>query len=132
VVMMLDINLAPLNEGFIRYLPVGLAVASVMAAELMVVLWSRGRFDASAFPIPAPQAQGFSNTKALGELLFTRYLLPFEVAGIILLVAIIAAIALTLRKRSGVKTQDPAKQVMVQRDKRIRVVSMKSEPRQDG
>jgi NADH-quinone oxidoreductase subunit J len=132
VVMMLDINLAPLSEGFIRYLPVGVVVASVMAAELMVVLWTRGRFDASAFPIPAPQAQGYSNTKALGELLFTRYLLPFEVAGIILLVAIIAAIALTLRKRSGVKTQDPARQVMVQRDKRIRVVSMKSEPRQDG
>jgi NADH-quinone oxidoreductase subunit J len=132
VVMMLDINLAPLSEGFIRYLPVGVVVASVMAAELMVVLWTRGRFDASAFPIPAPQAQGYSNTTALGELLFTRYLLPFEVAGIILLVAIIAAIALTLRKRSGVKTQDPAQQVMVQRDKRIRVVSMKSEPRQDG
>jgi NADH-quinone oxidoreductase subunit J len=132
VVMMLDINLAPLSEGFIRYLPVGVVVASVMAAELMVVLWTRGRFDASAFPIPAPQVQGYSNTKALGELLFTRYLLPFEVAGIILLVAIIAAIALTLRKRSGVKTQDPARQVMVRRDERIRVVSMKSEPRQDG
>jgi NADH-quinone oxidoreductase subunit J len=132
VVMMLDINLAPLSEGFIRYLPVGVVVASVMAAELMVVLWTRGRFDASAFPIPAPQAQGYSNTKALGELLFTRYLLPFEVAGIILLVAIIAAIALTLRKRSGVKTQDPARQVMVRRDERIRLVSMKSEPRQDG
>jgi len=132
VVMMLDINLAPLSEGFIRYLPVGVAVASVMAAELMVVLWTRGRFDASAFPIPAPQAQGYSNTKALGELLFTGYLLPFEVAGIILLVAIIAAIALTLRKRSGVKTQDPARQVMVRRDERIRLVRMKSEPRQDG
>jgi NADH-quinone oxidoreductase subunit J len=132
VVMMLDINLAPLNEGFMRYLPVGVVVASVMAAELMVVLWARGRFDASAFPIPAPQAQGYSNTKALGELLFTRYLLPFEVAGIILLVAIIAAIALTLRKRSDVKTQDPARQVMARRDERIRVVSMKSEPRQDG
>jgi len=132
VVMMLDINLAPLNEGFMRYLPVGVVVASVMAAELMVVLWTRGRFDASVFPIPAPQALGFSNTKALGELLFTRYLLPFEVAGIILLVAIIAAIALTLRTRSGVKTQNPARQVMVRRDERIRVVSMKSEPRQDG
>jgi NADH-quinone oxidoreductase subunit J len=132
VVMMLDINLAPLSEGFMRYLPVGVVVASVMAAELLVVLWTRGRFDASAFPIPAPQAQGFSNTKALGELLFTGYLLPFEVAGIILLVAIIAAIALTLRKRSGIKTQNPARQVMVRRDDRIRVVSMKSEPRQDG
>ncbi len=132
VVMMLDINLAPLSEGFIRYLPAGIAVAAVMAAELMVVLWARGRFDVSAFPIPAPHPQGYSNTRALGELLFTQYLLPFETAGIILLVAIIAAIALTLRKRSGAKTQNPARQVMVQRDERIRVVSMKSEPRQDG
>jgi NADH-quinone oxidoreductase subunit J len=132
VVMMLDVNLAPLSEGFIRYLPAGVAVASVMAAELMVVLWTRGRFDASAFPIPALHPQGYSNTKSLGELLFTGYLLPFEVAGIILLVAIIAAIALTLRKRSEVKTQNPARQVMVKRDERMRVVSMKSEPRQDG
>ena len=132
VVMMLDINLAPLSEGFIRYLPAGVGVASVMAMELMVVLWTRGRFDAAAFPIPAPHPQGYSNTKALGELLFTQYVLPFEVAGIILLVAIIAAIALTLRKRTGVKAQNPARQVMVQRDERMRVVSMKSEPRQDG
>jgi len=132
VVMMLDINLAPLNEGFIRYLPAGVGVASIMATELMVVLWTRGRFDASAFPIPAPHPQGYSNTRALGELLFTQYVLPFEVAGIILLVAIIAAIALTLRKRSGVKAQNPARQVMVQRHERTRLVSMKSEPRQDG
>jgi NADH-quinone oxidoreductase subunit J len=132
VVMMLDVNLAPLKEGFIRYLPAGIAVASIMAAELMAVLWTRGRFDASAFPIPAAHPPGYSNTASIGELLFTNYLLPFEVAGIILLVAIIAAIALTLRKRTGVKTQNPAKQVLVQRDERIRVVTMKSESRQDG
>ena len=132
VVMMLDINLAPLREGFIRYLPVGLLVAGVMAAELMVVLWARGRFDASAFPAPASHPDGYSNTRALGESLFTQYLLPFEVAGIILLVAIIAAIALTLRRRAGVKTQDPSRQVQVRREERIRIARMKPEPRQDS
>jgi NADH-quinone oxidoreductase subunit J len=132
VVMMLDINLAPLKEGFIRYLPVGILVAIAMAVELLVVLWARGRFDASAFPVPAPNPEGYSNTKAVGEWLYTQFLLPFEVAGIILLVAIIAAIALTLRKRPEVKTQNPARQVLVRREERIRLVKMKPEPRQDG
>jgi NADH-quinone oxidoreductase subunit J len=132
VVMMLDVNLAPLNEGFIRYLPVGILVAIAMAVELLVVIWARGRFDASGFPLPAPNPEGYSNTKALGEWLYTQFLLPFEVAGIILLVAIIAAIALTLRKRPEVKTQNPARQVLVRREERIRLVKMKSEPRQDG
>jgi len=131
VVMMLDINLTPLKEGFIRYLPVGIVVAAIMAIELLVVLWARGRFDAAAFPIPAPHPDGYSNTRAVGEWLYTQYLLPFEVAGIILLVAIVAAIALTLRKRARAKTQDPARQVMIRRDERIRIASMKSEPRQD-
>ncbi len=132
VVMMLDINLAPLKEGFIRYLPVGIGVAVVMAGELLMVLWARGRFDESAFPIPAPHPDGYSNTKAVGDWLYTQFLLPFEVAGIILLVAIIAAIALTLRQRTGSKTQNPARQVQVRREERIRLASMKSEPRQDA
>ena len=132
VVMMLDINLAPLKEGFIRYLPVGLVVAGVMAFELLLVLWARGRFGPEAFPIPAPHPEGFSNTKMVGEWLYTHYLLPFEVAGVILLVAIIAAIALTLRRRTGVKAQDPARQAAVRREERIRLARMKPEPRQDG
>jgi NADH-quinone oxidoreductase subunit J len=131
VVMMLDINLAPLKEGFIRYLPVGLVIAALMAMEFMLVIWASGKFDPSAFPVPAPNPDGFSNTKAVGELLYTEYLLPFEVAGLILLVAIIAAIALTLRHRTGAKVQNPARQVLVRRDERIRLAKMKSEPRQD-
>jgi len=131
VVMMLDINLAPLKEGFIRFLPAGLAVAAVMAVELLLVMWTRGRFGEAAFPTPPPHPEGYSNTKAVGEWLYTHYLLPFEVAGIILLVAIVAAIALTLRKRTGSKTQDPARQVQVQREERIRLVKIKPEPRQD-
>ena len=130
VVMMLDINLAPMKEGFIRYLPVGIVVAVIMAAELLVVIWSKGRFDQHAFPLPPPHPAGYSNTKAVGELLFTNYLLAFEAAGVILLVAIIAAITLTHRKRAGVKRQNPSMQVRVQKDERVRLVKMDSEPRQ--
>jgi len=131
VVMMLDINLAPLKEGFIRYLPVGIVVALVMAAELLAVIWTRGRFDVTGYPPPAPNPDGFSNTKAVGEWLFTHFLLPFEAAGIILLVAIVAAIALTLRKRTEVKTQHPARQAAVSSKDRVRITKMKPEPRQE-
>jgi NADH-quinone oxidoreductase subunit J len=132
VVMMLDINVAPLKEGFIRYLPAGILVAALMAVELLMVLWARGRFDTSAFPVPTPHPEGYSNTKAVGEWLFTNYLLAFEVAGIVLLVAIIAAVALTLRHRSGSHRQNPAQQVRVKRDERVRLVKMDSEPRQEN
>lgn len=130
VVMMLDINLAPLKEGFIRYLPAGIIVAVLMAVELLVVVWARGRFDATAFPPPLQHAADYSNTTEIGKLLYTNYLLPFEVAGIILLVAIIAAVALTLRQRSGAKRQDVSQQVRVTRDERVRLVKMKPEKRQ--
>jgi NADH-quinone oxidoreductase subunit J len=130
VVMMLDINVAPLKEGFIRYLPAGITVAVLMAVELLLVIWSKGRFEEGAYPLPAPGPQGYSNTKAIGELLFTNYLLAFEVAGVILLVAIVAAVALTHRQRTGRHRQNPSLQVRVQRDERVRLVKMKSEPRQ--
>jgi NADH-quinone oxidoreductase subunit J len=127
VVMMLDINLVPLNEGFTRYLPVGLLVAALMAGELLLVVWATGRTGIEQFPLPEPAPAGFSNTEALGEWMFTRFLLPFEVAGIILLVAIVAAVALTLRRRSDAKVQNPSRQVLVKRDERVRLVKMESE-----
>jgi NADH-quinone oxidoreductase subunit J len=130
VVMMLDINVAPLKEGFIRYLPAGITVAVLMAVELLLVIWSKGRFEEGAFPLPAPGPVGYSNTKAVGEWLFTNYLLAFEVAGVVLLVAIVAAVALTLRQRTGGHRQNPSLQVRVQRDERVRLVKMKPEPRQ--
>jgi NADH-quinone oxidoreductase subunit J len=102
-----------------------------MAAELLVVIWARGRFDASSFPLPPQHPVGYSNTKTIGEWLFTHFLLPFEAAGIILLIAIIAAIALTLRKRAEAKTQNPARQAMVRSEDRIRMIHMPAEPRQD-
>ena len=127
VVMMLDINVLPLKEGFIRYLPVAALVAVAMAVELLMVVWSRGRFGTEVFPVPAPHPADYSNTRELGELLYTNYLLPFEAAGVILLIAIIAAVALTLRTRPGIKTQNPAAQVRVRRDESVRLVKMKSE-----
>ena len=127
VVMMLDINLVPLKEGFIRYLPVAVLVAITMAAELIMVLWSKGRFGPDTYPVPAPNPAGHSNTRELGELLYSNYLLPFEIAGVVLLVAIIAAIALTLRKRTGIKMQDPSVQVRTRREDSVRLVKMKSE-----
>ena len=130
VVMMLDINMEPLKEGFVRYLPAGIAVAVLMAVELLLVVWSKGRFEAGAYPIPTPGPAGYSNTKAVGEHLFTNYLLAFEVAGVVLLVAIVAAVALTLRQRTGGHRQNPSLQVRVQRDERVRLVKMKPEPRQ--
>ncbi len=132
VVMMLDINHAPLSEGFIGYLPVGVLVAVAMAAELLTVIWAKDRFGEGSYMEPVAHAQGYSNTAALGERLYTQFLLPFEVAGIILLVAIVAAIALTLRKRPDIKTQIPAQQVRVKRDERIRMVNLKSESQDSG
>jgi NADH-quinone oxidoreductase subunit J len=131
VVMMLDINLEPLKEGFIRYLPAAVMVAVVMAIELLMVLWARGRFGPEAWPTPSPHPQGYSNTREIGEWLYSNYLLPFEVAGVILLVAIIAAVALTLRRRPEAKRQNPSRQVQVKPEERMRIVKMKSEPRSD-
>jgi len=131
VVMMLDINIAPLKEGFIRYLPVGLLVAFVMAAEMVMVLWGKDRAVEGMFPTPAPAEPGYSNTEAVGEWLYTQYLLPFEMAGVILLVAMVAAIMLTLRKRPGVKAQNPSNQVKVRREERIKLISMPSETPND-
>lgn len=133
VVMMLDINLVPLKEGFVRFLPVGILVAAVMAFELLAVMWAQGRFGEGSFPTPPDRTADYSNTQAVGEWLYTQYLLPFEIAGIILLVAIVAAIALTVRQRKNIKTQKPARQVRVKRDERVRLVKMKSEaPASEG
>jgi len=132
VVMMLDINLEPLRAGFARYLPAGILVALLMAAEFLIVIWAKGRFDTGAFPIPEPNPDGYSNTRALGEWLYTQHVLAFEVAGVILLVAIIAAVALTLRHRSSAHRQNPSLQVRVRKDERVRLVKMKPETGQEG
>ena len=128
VVMMLDINLAPLREGFIRYLPVGVAVALVVVVELALVI-GVSDFGLDSMPLPPAHGAQYSNTEELGMLLYTVYVYPFEIAAAVLLVAIVAAIALTMRRRTGVKTQDPSWQVAVRREDRIRIVQMPAEPR---
>jgi NADH-quinone oxidoreductase subunit J len=129
VVMMLDIDVATLRAGFVSYLPVALIVAVGMAVELFLVLGG-GWFGVGRFPAPAPLPADYSNTEALGNVLYTLYLYPFEIAAVILLVGIIAAIGLTLRQRPESKYQNPSKQVRVKKGPdRIRVVSMPSEKR---
>lgn len=125
VIMMLDIQIDTLKEGFIRYLPVGVLVAVAVAVEMILVVKS----DVFKVDIPAPIPLNVDNTKALGEVLYTEYVFPFEVAAVILVVAIIAAIVLTMRRRKGVKKQDPSKQVRTKREDRIRMVKMKAEKR---
>jgi len=128
VVMMLDVNLERLREGFWKYLPLGAAVGIVIVLEMGLVLG--GRY-LRALPGPADPGPGYSNTRALGRLLYTDYAYPFELAAVVLLVAIIAAIALTLRKRKDTKYQDPARQAAVKRSDRVRMVSMRAEKNQD-
>ncbi len=123
VVMMLDINLDKLREGFWDYLPLALPVAILLMLEMTVVLGGRF-FGLDKAAVPAPHPADYSNTKELGRLLYTEYVYPFEIAAVILLVAIVAAIALTMRKRKDTKYIDPAKQVVVKRADRVRLVKM--------
>lgn len=126
VVMMLDINLTVLREGFARYLPVGALIALLILVEMALVV-GPGHFGLDAVAPPVPHASGYSNTQALGNVLYTVYVYPFEIASVILLVAIVAAIALTLRRRPQAKYQDPAQQVLVRRADRVRIIKMSSE-----
>ena len=128
VVMMLDINMDRLREGYWDYLVPALIVAGVMIAEMTLVLGGR-YFDLEGMPQPAAHAADYSNTRELGRLIYTEYVYPFEIAAVILLVAIVAAIALTLRHRKDTKYIDPAKQLKVRRQDRVRLVSMPSEKR---
>ncbi|MCS3902910.1 NADH-quinone oxidoreductase subunit J [Methylohalomonas lacus] len=126
VVMMLDINLARLRAGFMRYLPAGALVALVLAASMVLVVGGEG-FNEIRESGLAERGPAYSNTAELGEALFTAYLYPLEIAGAILLVAIIAAIALTQRAKRETKAQNPDAQVAVRRQDRVRLVKMSSE-----
>ncbi len=124
VVMMLDVNSARVREGFARYLPVGVIVALIMAGELLFVIWTKG---AEKLPLPPGQSGAGANTAMLGERLYTVYLYPFEIAAVILLVGIVAAIALTHTGRHPrARYQDPQRQVSTRREDRVRIVSMRS------
>ena len=124
VVMMLDINVARMREGFVRYLPLGLAVAAIMLMMMLSVVTS----DVFVMDVGSEPVHGadYSNTKELGAVLYTQYVFAFEIAAVILLVAIIAAISLTMRKRATTKYQSPSEQMKVRKGDRLRIVKMPS------
>jgi NADH-quinone oxidoreductase subunit J len=129
VVMMLDINLTELRKGFTRFAWLGWLTAGAVIAEIAGVVLVRGRLGLDAARGIAPQPADYSNTLALGSVLYTRYAYPFELAAVLLLVAIVAAISLTMRRRAGLKQQDISRQVAVRREDRVRLVKMDAEKR---
>ena len=128
VVMMIDVNLAVLRQGFADYLPLGGLVAVLMVIEMALAV-GPAQFGLKKVPLPPSLGAHYSNTRVLGGLLYTVYVYPFEIAAVILLVAIIAAIALTMRRRPDTKYQNPAQQVNVQARDRMRLVKMPTEPK---
>ena len=125
VVMMLDIDTSRMREGWVKYLPVGIIVAVAMLFQIVTLVGVKAR---AVSPLPADnaaaQAADTSNLTWLAHSLFTQFLLPFEFAAVILTVAVIAAVMLTLRKRTGIKTQDPSAQTRVKSRDRLRIVKM--------
>jgi len=129
VVMMLDINIAQMRAGFMRYTPFGIAIAMLLVAQMIMVVGPE-HFGLDAFAIPEKHAADYSNTKELGRILYTDYVYAFELASVILLVAIVAAISLTMRRRPNTRYQKPGKQIQVLKEDRLRIVKMKSEEKQ--
>jgi len=129
VVMMLEVNIEAAKRGLTRYAPLGIGVALLMVIELVQLIWlrSQGVTGTSGF---AATPEGYNNTKALGAVLYTEHVYAFEIAAVILLLAIIAAITLTMRKRPGIKVQDIAAQVAVRAKDRVRIVKMDAEKKQ--
>jgi NADH-quinone oxidoreductase subunit J len=125
VVMMLDIKVASMRSGLARYAPIGTLVALVMLGEIGYVVWSR-KLGVS-FGAPLEHGADYSNTRELGNIIYTNYAYPFEIAAVILLVGIVAAIALTLRRRENTRSQDPGKQVQASPVGRVRLVNMPSD-----
>ena len=126
VVMMLDINVETMREGFTRYVWIGALVALGAVIEIGHVIWFRAQ-GLQFLTVPEPLPADYSNTEALGAVLYTEHVYAFELAAMILLLAIVAAISLTMRKRPGLKVQNVAKQVAVRREDRVRLVKVEAE-----
>jgi NADH-quinone oxidoreductase subunit J len=126
VVMMLDVDVERLRGGFARYAPLGFSLVALVVVMLAVLVWSRAT-EMNFLQAPARAAADYSNTEALGAVLYTEYVYAFELAAVVLLVAIVAAIVLTMRRRPGLKVQDVARQVAVRKEDRVRVVKMAPE-----
>ena len=129
VVMMLEVNIEAAKRGLSRYAPLGIGIALIMVIELVQLIWLRSQGVAGTVGFAATP-EGYNNTKALGAVLYTEHVYAFEIAAVILLLAIIAAITLTMRKRPGIKVQDITAQVAVRAKDRVRVVEMESEKKQ--
>ena len=128
VVMMLDIKVEEIRKGFTRHAWLGWLTVCAIVFEILGVVFARGLgLDATA--AAKPLAADYSNTSAIGEVMYTKYVYPFELAAVLLLVAIVAAITLTMRKRKGLKVQDIGAQVATRREDRVRVIKMKAEDR---
>ncbi len=126
VVMMLDINITRMREGLMRYAPFGVAIAILLIAQMVMIVGPE-HFGLHAFALPEPHAADYSNTKELGRVLYTEYVYAFELASVILLVAIVAAISLTMRRRPNTRRQIPGEQMKVLKEDRLRIIKMKSE-----
>lgn len=126
VVMMMDINLAEIQQSLTKYAPVGGLIGLIVAIEIGMVMLSSAVKDKIPADVPA-KAADYSNTEELGIEMYTNYIYPFELAAIILLVALVVAIVLTMRKRPGLKQQDVNKQVAVDAKDRVRIVKMEAE-----
>lgn len=133
VVMMLDIDFVELKEGFLKYLPIGAAIAAVVVVELIMVaaVWTFPPDDVIARAHPAPTAAetvtrsgGANNIESIGAILYTDYVHYFQIAGVVLLIAMIGAIILTFRVREGIKKQDPARQTARRREEAVEVVKV--------
>lgn len=126
VVMMLDVDLAQLKEGFTRYLPLGILVAIIIFVEIAMVV-GPSRFGLEQFPNPIPHGADYSNTKELGRILYTQYVYAFELAAVILVVAIVAAIGLTLREKRHTRFISVEDQLKANRGNRVRLIKMPAE-----
>jgi NADH-quinone oxidoreductase subunit J len=126
VVMMLDIKTTTMRSHFMHYVPLGALVAVIAIAQIWSVVWLRNQ-GLTSLVKPEPAPADYSNTKALGEVLYTEHVYAFELASFILLLAIVAAIVLTMRRRSGLKVQNINEQVSVKSTDRVRIVKMKAE-----
>lgn len=129
VVMMLNVDTERLRKGFVRYLPLG-ALIVLLVVGLIVMVTGPDRLGLTSVPAPAPKSAQYSNTADLGSVLYTDYAYPFEIAAVLLLTAIVAAISLTHRKPKGRKSQRVAEQIAVRREDRVRLVKMKGEKKQ--
>lgn len=125
VIMMLEVNVEAVKRNLVRYAPLAATIAVIMAAELVQLIWFRSADVGQGGFVANPE--GYDNTKALGAVLYTEHVYAFEIAAVVLLLAIVAAITLTMRRRPGLKVQDIAKQVSVRAQDRVRVVKMDAE-----